>query len=155
MKKLAFVALLVPSMALATWSAVYPAPSTNQSMMETQALTRAAPTLASDGATAGVTLGNPQLPASQSGIAGVSVTVCAEATRTLAGAGTLQFYAYDNALPEWSRISDLDLPVTATGVRCQTFAGIWVNMARGRLLAAATGVTVSGGTTVTVYMMVR
>jgi hypothetical protein len=48
------------------------------------------------------------------------------------------------------------LSVTAT-TRCQTFMGLVITSARGRLMAAASGVGFAGGGTtgVTVYMLVR
>ena len=141
------------------WSFAYSAPTSNLSVKEVQGttspVTRAPPTIAVVGTDAGLSLANPQLPANQQGTAGVVVTVCAAATRTLSGAGTIEFYVYDPALPEWSYVKDLSLTVNAT-TRCQTFPGIWINVAKGRLFAAATGVTFSAGTAgVTVFMVVR
>ena len=141
------------------WSPAYAAPTVNLSVKEVQGttspVTRAPPTIAVVGTDAGLGLANPQLPANQTGTAGVVVTVCAAATRTLSGAGTIEFYVYDPALPEWSYVKDLSLSVTAT-TRCQTFPGIWINVAKGRLFAAATGVTFSTGSAgVTVFMVVR
>ena len=141
------------------WSPAYAAPTVNLSVKEVQGttspVTRAPPTIAVVGTDAGLGLANPQLPANQTGTAGVVVTVCAAATRTLSGAGTIEFYVYDPALPEWSYVKDLSLSVTAT-TRCQTFPGIWINVAKGRLFAAATGVTFSAGTAgMTVFMVVR
>jgi len=141
------------------WSPAYAAPVINNSVKEVQGttspVTRAPPTIAVVGTDAGLNLANPQLPANQTGTAGVVVTVCAAATRTLSGAGTIEFYVLDTALPEWSYVKDLSLSVTAT-TRCQTFPGIWINVAKGRLFAAATGVTFSAGSAgVTVFMVVR
>lgn len=143
------------------WLPAYSPPTVNNSVKETQGttspVTRTVPTIALVGRSAGLNLSNPQLPANQTGVAGVAVTICAPSGNTLAGAGTVEFYVFDSALPEWSLWSDGSKAVTATGVRCQTFDGIWIPVARGRVFAQAKGVTFTGGgsTGVTLFMIVR
>ena len=162
MKKLLAIltAALLPVLALATWAPAIPAQPGNASVVETQGttspVTRSAPTIAVDGAFAGINLANPQLRASGQGTPGISVTVCSATGTTLSGAGTIQFYGYDPATPEWAHIPDLAQTVTAT-TRCQTFLGLPLPSPRGRLMAVATGVTFSGGGSggVTVYMLAR
>ena len=160
MKKFFALILLFPVVALATWLPALPEAPGNRSVYEVQGttspVTRTVPTLAGDGATAGMALNNPQLPANQTGLAGVAVTVCAATGTTLSGAGTIEFYVYDPALPEWSYWVDGSKTVTASGSRCQTFDGIWIPVARGQVMAIAKGVTFSSGSAgVTVFMVVR
>lgn len=114
-------------------------PAMTRKWSESQALTRAAPTLTTEGL-------------DLSDIAGFRVTVCAASGQTLAGAGALQAYVYDNDLALWTRNPSLDITISTAGARCLTFADIQTVVATGRGLFAATGVTVSGGTTVTVQM---
>jgi hypothetical protein len=160
MKKLFALVLLVPAIALGAWIHPNIVGPGNQSVYEVQGttspVTRTAPTIAGDGALAGLNLANPQLAANQSGLAGVAVTVCSATGTTLSGAGTIEFYLYDPVLPEWSYWKTGSVSVTAT-TRCQTFDGIWIPVARGQAMAVATGVTFSGGGSagVTVYMVVR
>lgn len=160
MKKLLALVLLIPSLASATWLPALPSAPGNRSVYEVQGttspVTRTPPTIAGDGATAGLALNNPQLPANQTGLAGIVVTVCAASGVTLSGAGTIEFYVYDPMLPEWSYWKTGSVSVTASGSRCQTFDGIWIPVARGQVMAVATGVTFSSGSAgVTVYMGTR
>jgi hypothetical protein len=166
MKKLFLLAaLLLPTLASAVWTPSYAnvnqiSPG-NVSVQEVQGttspVTRTAPTVAADGQTAGISLANPQLAANQNGYHGLSVTVCTVAGQTLSGTGTIQFYGYDLATPEWAHIPDLAQSVTTTTARCQTFLGLGIPNPRGRLMAVATGVGFSGGGSagVTVYMLTR
>lgn len=110
---------------------------------ESQALTRAAPAPAEFTTTASLGV---------DGLVGFRISVCAEATRTLSGAGTLQAYLLDEHTGLVQRNNDLDLSVDASGVRCQAFPdfGVHGSRAEGRVIFAANGVTVSGGSTVTV-----
>jgi hypothetical protein len=111
---------------------------------ETQALTRAAPTLSSEGAL----LGGRET--------GIRVVLSAESTRTLSGAGTLRCYYYDNNLSAWIRNPDLDIALAAahSGVRRVAFPDQAVFVPDGRILYAADAVTVSAGTTVDVQIVV-
>jgi len=159
MKKFLALALLLPTLAMATWSPALPLAPGNRSVYEVQGTTspatRTAPTIAGDGATAGLALNNPQLAANQSGLAGIVVTVCSATGTTLSGAGTIEFYVYDPMLPEWSYWKTGSVSVTATS-RCQTFDGIWIPVARGQVMAVATGVTFSAGSAgVTVWIATR
>ena len=106
---------------------------------EAQALSRAAPTLSTEG----VSLGSAR---------GLRVTLCAASGQTLSGAGALRAY-YSPSGTIWSRNSGLDLavPGDAAGKACWTFPDVEVLVRTGRVLFAADGVTVSGGTTVTLY----
>lgn len=108
-----------------------------------QDLTGAAPTLATQG----------QAIQDFDGIS-VVVEVAVPASQTLSGAGTLQCYVYDTFVAAWYRVPALDLSVTATGVARMGFPGLGIVTPRnGRVLYVPTGVTVSGGTTVTVYQL--
>ena len=106
------------------------------SVVETQALTRAAPSLATDGQTL-------------SQARNLRVTLCAGTGETLSGAGALRAW-YMTPGNTWSRTPELDLSVSTSGVRCHTWPDLEVGARAGRVLFAADGVTVSGGTTVTV-----
>lgn len=114
-----------------------------RSAAETQALTRAAP---------GVMEFTPSASLKLLGLSGFRVTVCAESGQTLSGAGTLSIYMLDELSGLVTRNPGLDMSVTASGNRCQTFPDLVVAGSRGDgwMIAAATGITVSGGTTVTV-----
>lgn len=116
-------------------------PGTTRLWSEGQILTRAAPTLVTEGL-------------SLRDVAGFRVTVCAEATRTLSGAGTLLAYVWDNALAAWVRNKPLDLALASveTGVRCAAFPDFETTVASGRVLYATSAVTVSAGTTATVQI---
>lgn len=115
---------------------------------ESQALTRAAPTLATEGMPVG-------------GLTGIMVAVetATPATQTLSGAGTLNCYVYDTALNAaagaWARLPQGDLTVGTASVARLAFQADEVLVGRNgsRILWVATGVTVSAGTTVTVYQL--
>jgi hypothetical protein len=111
---------------------------------EAQALTRAAPTEASFTLTASM---------STFRLTGFRVMVCADAGQTLSGAGTLQAYLLDEKSGLVARNNDLDLSVDEAGDRCQAFPDFAVagSRAEGRVIFAATGVTVSGGTVTVFY----
>jgi hypothetical protein len=111
---------------------------------ESQALTRAAPTLATEG----ILLGGRET--------GLRVVLSAEDTRTLSGAGTLRCYYYDNTLAAWIRNPDLDISITAShaSVRRVAFPDQAIFVPNGRILYAADSVTVSAGTTVDVQIVV-
>jgi hypothetical protein len=86
-------------------------------------------------------------------LAGFRIMVCAGASQTLSGAGTLQAYLLDEKSGLVARNPSLDMSVTSSGVRCQAFPDFVVagSKVEGRVIFAANGVTVSAGTTVTVY----
>lgn len=146
MKKILFIALaLVAGVAEA---------QTQRFASENQILTRAVPTSASftatntDGTGKALELGK---------LTAFRVSVCAESTRTLSGAGTLQAYLYDRKYGKVKRNPSLDLTITVTATSCQGAAcrcQVFPNMSTGNvsagdvLLYATNGVTVSGGTTV-------
>lgn len=110
---------------------------------EAQVLTRAAPTVVTEG----MPLGD---------VTGLRVMVSAASGQTLSGAGSLQAYGWDNDLARWLRVPDLDLtiPATCASKRDCRWADLDVPVQSGRLLYAATGVTVSSGT-VTVSIKAR
>lgn len=93
--------------------------------------TRSAPTLSTEGM-------------SLIAVYGFRLKVCAASGQTLSGAGTLQAYAYDADEGVWTRNKDLDQLVTNT-TRCQTFPDFRTELRADRVLFAASGVTVSGG----------
>ena len=89
---------------------------------------------APSGATPGVNL---------TGCKGVNVVVTADTT--LSGAGTLKAYVYDaDTFNAWVPCPDLDLSVTASSVKGQGFAGIYVPGPRGRVAWVPSGVTYTG-----------
>jgi hypothetical protein len=102
------------------WSPAYSPPTVNNSVKEVQGttspVTRTVPTIALVGRSAGLNLSNPQLPANQTGVAGVAVTVCAPSGATLSGAGTVEFYVYDSARSR-SRPPHAARPSTGSGSR--------------------------------------
>ncbi len=81
---------------------------------------------------------------------GIRVTLSAESTRTLSGAGTLQAYYWNPSLSRWCRNPDLDITVAAAhaSVRDVTFPDTAIFVPGGRLFYIANTVTVSAGTTV-------
>ncbi|MFL5344362.1 MAG: hypothetical protein ACJ8AT_06200 [Hyalangium sp.] len=84
-------------------------------------------------------------------VRGFFVSVCAASAQTLSGAGLLRAWVYHPDAASWMRNPDLDLSVTASGVRCQAFPDLRTGYLQGRrVLFAADSLTVSGGTTVTV-----
>jgi hypothetical protein len=110
---------------------------------ESQALTRSPATPAA--ATDGMSLED---------VGGFRVMVAAEATRTLSGAGTLKAWLYDPDVGLWMRNDDLDLSLVGipSSQRAIAFPDFTVEVPEGRVLFAADSVTVSAGTTVTVYI---
>lgn len=102
---------------------------------EAQALTRAAPTLSTEGM-------------SLVGVTGYTLMISANVGQTLSGAGNLRAYWWDwtEATPRWKRMPDLDRAVTLSGVRDMCFGDTQDHQPSGLLLYAADGVTVSGGT---------
>lgn len=114
---------------------------------ENQALTRAAPAASEFTVTSGSTIGKSL---SLIDIEGFRVSVCAEATRTLSGAGNLRAYLLDERSGEVQRNPALDLAVSASSVKCMVFPDMETMVATGRLIYAADSVTVSAGTTVDV-----
>lgn len=138
MKKLLAIvglALVAPALVLAQNT-----PATTRRFSESQALTRAAPSAASDG----MVLGS---------VIGYRVTVCAEATRTLSGGGNLRAWYYDADSALWMRNPSLDIAVSASSVRCMVAPDVVTQVSTflsDRVLYAADSVTVSAGTTVTV-----
>lgn len=131
MRRSALLAVLIAGFAVA---AVPP------SFSEVQSLTRSAPSAAAEGM-------------SLTGVSGYRVSVCASAGNTLSGAGAVDIYGYNPVTGLWGINPALRTTVTAT-IRCQTLpdfdAATLGRMAGWRVLPAANGITVSGGTTVTV-----
>jgi hypothetical protein len=111
---------------------------------ETQVLTRDAPTLATEG----VALTGRET--------GCRVVLSAAATRTLSGGGSLKCWYYDNSIGEWIRNPDLDITLSAShaSVRRIAFPDQAIFVPNGRLLYAASGITVSAGTTCDVQIVV-
>jgi hypothetical protein len=110
---------------------------------ESQALTRAAPTLSTEGMSL-------EAPGGYL-VRGYMVSVCAESGSTLSGGGHLRAWVYHPDAALWMRNPDLDLAVAVTGVRCQA----WSDLRPGyfqvrRVLYAADSITVSVGASVMV-----
>jgi len=115
------------------------------SWVESQALTRAAPTLSTDGV---------QLKDYSS----FTVIVEANASQTLSGAGTLDCWVYDGAVNSgsggWSILPGQTQSVTVSGKQRMAFTVFQVPCPRkSRIMFAANGITVSSGTTVNVYIL--
>lgn len=113
---------------------------------ENQSLTRAAPTLSTDGM-------------SVKDIKGFRVKVCAPSGQTLAGAGAVNLYEFDPTSQLWGLNVGLNMPITVTATscsgsacRCQTFPGFEVDAPIGRILPAANAITLSGGSAVDIYV---
>lgn len=114
---------------------------------ESQALTRAAPTLATEGWEVAPSQRGPSV--------GYSVVIQAPTGQTLSGAGTVEAWVYDSTFG-WHRYGDTTLDVTSlagcTGLQTCEFTGfqIFGPYPGGRMLYAAKGVTISSGSAVTV-----
>lgn len=106
----------------------------------TEALTRAAPTLSTEG---------EPLNGDAGAVYSYRLTLCAPAGQTLSGAGTIDLWYYNTATA-WSIDPGLVLTASVSGKRCQTFPDVPVGPPTGRFLAAPNGITTSSGTTVTV-----
>ena len=114
-----------------------------ESFHEEQLLTRAAPTLSTEGLSLIADSGYP--------VRGFVVSVCAEDGETLSAAGTLRAWAYHPEAAVWMRNPDLDLDVSVSGTRCQVFPDLRTGLLMSRrVLFAADELEVSGGTTVAV-----
>lgn len=87
------------------------------------------------------------------GLTGYRLEICAAAGQTLSGAGTMKAYLYDYTAALWMPAPALDQPVTASGTRCTPFVDFNLTIRfDARVLFAASGVTVSGGTGLDVYL---
>jgi hypothetical protein len=117
-----------------------------RSRVETQALTRAAPTTSCYDATT-------PLGISIKDVRGYRVIVAAESGQTLSGAGNLRAYLWDVYEGAWMRNPSLDVAVTTTGARRQVFPDLATQVRTGCVMYAADAITVSGGTTVTVRIV--
>ena len=106
------------------------------------ALTAAEPSLATHGTTL-------------VGAAGYRVIICAESGQTLTG-GTLRFWLWDPYIVAngvWAYGEELDITITG-GERCSSFerdTSMTTNLQR--LYVQQSGITVSGGTTVTLRVV--
>lgn len=127
------LALLLSLPAFAAWT----------NGVEVQSLTRADPTDSGDGVSLIATSGLP--------VRGYMLSVCAATGQTLSGGGYLRAWVYSPLAAQWMRNPDLDQQVTATGKSCQAVSDFRTGYLKlRRVLFAADGITVSGGTTVTV-----
>lgn len=114
--------------------------SAGNAWVESQALTRAAPTASTDG-----------VPLD--GLSSLTVVVEANSAQTLTG-GALAAYLWDDAVAGWTRCAELDWTVTPTAVRRASVNFTLPGVRRGaRILFATVAVTVSGGTTANVYIL--
>lgn len=85
---------------------------------------------------------------------GLTITVCADSGQTLSGAGTLTAYSRDPSVGLWASLPDLNISMSTSARRCQSFASPSILVPAGRITWVPTGVTVSGGG-VTVYISRR
>jgi hypothetical protein len=115
-------------------------------LYETQTLTRARPSVSSEGMSLTAPDGYP--------VRGFMVSVCAEASQTLTGGssgGRLRAWVYHPDATLWMRNPELDLSVTVAGERCQAWPDLRTGyMRERRVLFAADSVLVSGGSTIIV-----
>jgi acyl-[acyl carrier protein]--UDP-N-acetylglucosamine O-acyltransferase len=83
------------------------------------------------------------------------VVVEANSAQTLSGAGSLRAYVYDPIVAAWFRVPALDLSVNSASIRRMGFESEQIAGLRRatRLDYATDSVTVSGGTTVRVYVL--
>ena len=84
------------------------------------------------------------------GIRGFTVHVEADSTRTLSGAGTLDFYIWNNEGQRWGKLcsstgAQVQYTVAASGVRSCGYQGFEVIDSKDRIAIVPTGVTVSAG----------
>jgi hypothetical protein len=142
MKKLLVALMLVPSLAFGapgTWALIGTGPSSRAFNCTQGGVTCDAPTLVTEGV-------------SLKGVGGITVTVCAAATKVLSGGGTLTAYVWNEASSSWAAAPDYNLTVTST-IRCQNFAPFWVADTHGRIAWVTTAVT-SDANDVTVNIFV-
>lgn len=147
MKRLAFIAAwLLASSAMAQQTI---APGYIRMRSESQLLTRAAPSDAIH------CLSASPVGLDLRDVRGYRVIVVAESGQTLSGGGTLRAYLYDFFEAAWVPNEQLDISMAdgKAGVRRNVFADIATMVRAGCVMYAADGVTVSGGTTVTIRMV--
>lgn len=109
---------------------------------EDQALTRAAPTTTADG----VPL-SPELDT-------LTLVVEADSGETISGGGAMRGYLYDDFVTAWVRCAELDWSTITAGARRVSINFVALGSRKGaRVMWAADAVTVSGGTTVRVYIL--
>lgn len=139
---IAVVALLAGVVALADTDL----PGKFRRWTEAQALTRAAPTVVTEG-----------LPLVD--VAGFRILVCPAANQALSGACTEKLWLWDNDIAAWVRSTTLDRSFSVTGLGngvCWGSDDIPTVAGSGRVLAASSGCTVTGGTlTVSIKSRVR
>lgn len=87
------------------------------------------------------------------GVGGFSVHVEATGANTITTGGTLQAYIYQDYEAVWSRAPDLDLTVSATGVKAVGFIGFSVPSPRGRIAYLPNGMAVSGGASIDIDIL--
>ena len=84
-----------------------------------------------------------------------TVVVEANSGQTLSGAGTLVGYIYDTDVAAWVPCPELNATVATSGVRRAAYNYVVEGARAGtRVQFAASGVTVSGGTQVRVFLLV-
>lgn len=147
MRKLFVVTALVATFISTSAHAAWAKDTTDGAWTETQILTRAIPNI-----------NTPKDWIPLTGARAFDVEVCAEAGQTLAGAGSLTAYKKGTVAPLRNKSLDLPITVAATdcqgaACRCQLFPTLKVSVGIGAFMFAATGVTVSAGTTVTVRII--
>lgn len=136
-------AALAISLLLATAALAAPFTHTNGAAhYEDQALTRA---VTATDTNQGVLFTN---------VCGFRIIICANSGQTLSGAGTIRLHLLDTTVGEFAEDGDLSWTISsrASGRRCWASPDFRSTVAIGRLLPATDGVTVSGGTTVRVYV---
>lgn len=110
---------------------------------EDQALTRTVPTT---DATEGAPLKDAHA---------FTVVIEANSTKTLSGAGSLDAYVYDDTVAAWIPCPELTINVVTSSVRRASYNFVVAgSRPLSRVQFAANSITVSGGTTVRVYILV-
>jgi hypothetical protein len=123
----------------ATWT---PLQTNSRSLQSVQALSEAAPTLATEGI-------------DLTGLGAIVPVLYAPNGQTFTGAGTLLGYYYNTLLGQWVRLPRLDDDMAdATGLAVVAFPSIPVLQSGGRFALICSAVGVSGGTAVTLQFIV-
>lgn len=140
MRRLLTKLLVLAGVAGATGVFAQELPGYTRLFQETQALSRSAPSAATDGMLL-------------DSVYAYRISVCTASGQTLTS-GTLQMYVYDTDRALWMRnpAADETISVTAGTQRCQEFPDRLTGVSVGRMLPACASVVVSSGTTCAVQV---
>lgn len=138
MRRLLTKLLVLVGVAGATGVFAQELPGYTRLFQETQILSRAAPTAATEGMLL-------------DSVYAYRVSVCTASGQTLTS-GTLQMWVYDSDRALWMRNPAADETISVSGVRCQEFPDRLTGVSVGRMLPACASVVVSSGTTCSVQV---